>query len=218
MKTNASYSHESVIHYQDIISTNSFSIQTIDVNQLKQVEYYAREQIQGQEKVIKNSLSKYQMKIPIVVNRRANGELVIVDGVGRWKVWKELGNTEIEVLVLEETEEKEKELHVYLNRQASQFDMELLLTALEDLNPEDFGLECIDEEEFDDKDFHDKSTKNWKENNGKTIRRMRFNFKGSDYFQIKEDFQKIKSELGLTHDSEMFQWFIEKYNEDNKSK
>ena len=58
----------------------------------------------------------------------------IVGGHQRLKVLKELGYTEIEVVEIEETEEREKALNIALNKIEGEWDMAALKDLLQDLD------------------------------------------------------------------------------------
>ena len=80
---------------------------------------------------IKRSIEEFGYVEPIIYNVATN---TIVGGHQRLKVLKELGYTEIEVVEIEETEEREKALNIALNKIEGEWDMAALKDLLQDLD------------------------------------------------------------------------------------
>jgi len=80
---------------------------------------------------IKRSIEEFGYVEPIIYNVATN---TIVGGHQRLKVLKELGYTEIDVVEIEETEEREKALNIALNKIEGEWDMAALKDLLQDLD------------------------------------------------------------------------------------
>lgn len=74
----------------------------------------------------------------MIVNERTG---IVVGGHQRLKVLKDLGYTEIEVSVVDLTDEQEKALNVALNKISGEWDFPLLKDLLEELDTGDFDVE-----------------------------------------------------------------------------
>lgn len=77
-------------------------------------------------KQTKDSLKKYGMVDPVIVNTFPSRKDRIVGGNHRVQLWKELGNSTIPTIEVYLDEAEEKELVVRLNKNKGSFDMELL--------------------------------------------------------------------------------------------
>lgn len=93
---------------------------------------------------IKRSIEEFGYVEPIIYNVTTN---TIVGGHQRLKVLRELGYTEIDVVEIEETEEREKALNIALNKIEGEWDMAALKDLLQEL---DNGEMDMDLTGFDD--------------------------------------------------------------------
>jgi len=190
------------------------------IDSLQKVEYYSRIPFEGKLKYLKKSLINHEFIVPIVVNRRLDNSLVIIDGYQRSQLWLELGNEFVPTILLRESEAKEKELHISLNQQAFDFDIGSMLEFFEQDCLSDYGL-GTDMEDYDDETYHDKREKRsyhvQKEKQDKGIKRMRIAFFETDYEKAKHTFSEIRKQHNLENDAQAINWLIEKYDGQNKS-
>ena len=86
---------------------------------------------------IRHSIETYGYVDPIIVNQNGN----IIGGHQRFKVMKDLGAKEVQVVVLDLDEQREKGLNLILNRAVGRWDDEKLKDLLLELDASDFALE-----------------------------------------------------------------------------
>jgi len=108
------------------------------ISELTPAPYNPRESTEKQESQLKQSLKKFGVVEPIIYNKQTG---YIVGGHFRVRELQKLGYTEIECVIVDLSEEDEKELNIRLNANTGQWDWDALANnfELEDLN--DWGLE-----------------------------------------------------------------------------
>lgn len=106
---------------------NQHKIQYIDINQLKPSAYNPRTSSEKQEKDLEESLNRFGLVDPFIVNSAPKRQNVIIGGHFRWRVAKKLGYKEVPVVYIDIPDlEKEKELNIRLNKNTGEFDWSLL--------------------------------------------------------------------------------------------
>ena len=108
------------------------------ISELTPAPYNPRESTEKQESQLKQSLKKFGVVEPIIYNKQTG---YIVGGHFRVRELQKLGYTEIECVIVDLSEEDEKELNIRLNANTGQWDWDELANnfELDDLN--DWGLE-----------------------------------------------------------------------------
>lgn len=101
-------------------------IKTRKIADLIRAEYNPRELTKDQHDKLKDSLKRFGLVDPIIVNTHPERKDILVGGHQRMKVWEELGNETIPTVEVNLTLDKEKELNVRLNKNTGQFDMDML--------------------------------------------------------------------------------------------
>src|SRR5699024_12019864 len=98
---------------------------------------------------IKRSLEEFGYVDPVIWNKTTGR---VVGGHQRLKVLTSMGRTEVECVVVELNEEKEKALNVALNKISGDWDKEKLAVIITDLDVADFdvSLTGFDTAEIDD--------------------------------------------------------------------
>lgn len=127
-------------------------IEKIKVEQLIPAEYNPRKNLQpgdSEYEKIKRSLEEFGYVDPVIWNKTTGR---IVGGHQRLKVLASMGRTEVECVVVELDEEKEKALNVALNKISGDWDKEKLAVLMTDLDAADFdvSLTGFDAAEIDD--------------------------------------------------------------------
>lgn len=89
-------------------------------------EYNPRELTPDQFKQLKDSLTRFGVVDPVIVNTHPERKDIIVGGHQRTKVWEEMGNKEIPTVEVNLTPEKERELNIRLNKNSGQWDEQAL--------------------------------------------------------------------------------------------
>lgn len=127
-------------------------IEKIKVEQLIPAEYNPRKNLQpgdSEYEKIKRSLEEFGYVDPVIWNKTTGR---VVGGHQRLKVLASMGRTEVECVVVELDEEKEKALNVALNKISGDWDKEKLAELMTDLDAADFdvSLTGFDAAEIDD--------------------------------------------------------------------
>lgn len=127
-------------------------IEKIEISKLNPAKYNPRKDLKpgdAEYEKLKRSMEEFGYVEPIIWNRKTGN---IIGGHQRYKVLKSLGQTEIDCVVLDIDETREKALNVALNKISGEFDIPLLTDLLKDLNAHDFdvSLTGFDAAEIDD--------------------------------------------------------------------
>lgn len=128
------------------------------INKLKPSAYNPRRLTEAQEKHLTESITRFGIVDPIIANKHAGREFIVIGGHMRLMIAKKLGYKEVPIVFLDLEEDKEKELNVRLNANTGEFDYELLKNFGEEfLIDVGFSSETLDQifeiddtpEEFD---------------------------------------------------------------------
>jgi hypothetical protein len=111
------------------------------IDDLIGAEYNPRELTDKQYKDLKDSLKRFGVVDPVIVNKHPERMDIIVGGHQRSKVWKDLGNDTISTVEVELSPEKEKELNIRLNKNTGQFDMDALANYFESNDLIEWGFD-----------------------------------------------------------------------------
>jgi DNA modification methylase len=123
------------------------TIQHINIKELNPAPYNPRKWSDEAIKQLTESIKRFGLVDPIVVNGAAERKNVVIGGHFRLKVAKDLGFTEVPVVYLDIPDEaKEKELNLRLNRNTGEWDIELL---------KNFDIDLLLDVGFDDSDLAD---------------------------------------------------------------
>lgn len=101
------------------------------IKDLISAEYNPRMLTTKQHTELTDSLKRFGLVDPILVNINKERENIIIGGHQRVKVWQQLGNTDIDCVELDLTLDKERELNIRLNKNTGQFDMDMLANHFE---------------------------------------------------------------------------------------
>ena len=126
-------------------------IEKLKVEDLKPAEYNPRKKLKPGDKEfekLKKSIEEFGYVEPIILNRRTN---TVVGGHQRLEVMKFLGYTEVDCVIVDLDEKKEKALNVALNKISGEWDNELLTDLLKELDQDGIvSLTGFETEELDD--------------------------------------------------------------------
>lgn len=122
----------------------------IGIDDVKLAKYNPRKNLEpGMEEFekIKMSIQKFGYVDPIIANKRTGN---IVGGHQRWKVLKQLGYAEIDIIFIDVDSKTEKALNLALNKISGDWDMVKLKDVLMEFEREEvvftgFSLDEIDE-------------------------------------------------------------------------
>lgn len=110
------------------------------IDDLIEAEYNPRVLKDKQYKQLSDSLKRFGVVDPVLVNVHKDRKNIIIGGHQRTKVWKDLGNDTIPCIELNLTPEQEKELNVRLNKNTGEFDFDLLANYFDEVELVDWGF------------------------------------------------------------------------------
>jgi ParB-like chromosome segregation protein Spo0J len=127
-------------------------IQKIPINKINPARYNPRKDLQPGDpeyEKIKRSIMEFDLVEPLVINKKTGN---LVGGHQRLKVLKELGKTEVDVVIVDLSESREKALNVALNKAQGEWDLPKLKDLLQELDTGEFdiGITGFDEDEIED--------------------------------------------------------------------
>jgi DNA modification methylase len=108
------------------------------LSELTPAPYNPRQSTAKQEKHLKASLEKFGVVEPIIFNKQTG---YIVGGHFRVRELKKLGYKEIECVIVDLSEEDEKELNIRLNANTGEWDWDMLANEWDSVELEEWGLE-----------------------------------------------------------------------------
>ena len=127
-------------------NSQNLQVQQVKINELKPSEYNPRKWSDDQLAKLRESLEKFGVVDPLIVNSHPSRQNIVIGGNMRLKVLKDMKYTEVPVVYLNLDEAKERDLNVRLNKTGGEFDLDLLKDFDESLL-EDIGFSS---EELDD--------------------------------------------------------------------
>ena len=138
-------------------------MQIIKTEELKMAAYNPRKELTEKDQEyqkIKNSINEFGYISPIIVNT----DMTVISGHQRLKVLKDMGNTEIECIVVDFDKQKEKMLNVALNKISGEWDYQKLEVLFNELaeGSLDLSITGFDEKEINKiiKDTEETRTEN----------------------------------------------------------
>jgi DNA modification methylase len=96
------------------------------IKDLIRAEYNPRKITQIEEFDLRESLMRFGLVEPIIININKERKDIVIGGHQRLKIWQELGNDEIDCNQIDLTLDKERELNIRLNKNGGSFDDELI--------------------------------------------------------------------------------------------
>tara|TARA_R100001594_G_scaffold90734_1_gene125120 strand:- start:479 stop:1615 length:1137 start_codon:yes stop_codon:yes gene_type:complete len=120
-----------------------------DIESLIFAEYNPRQLTQDQYKHLKDSITRFGLVDPIIVNKNKERKNIIVGGHQRVKVAKDLKIKKVPVLEIDLTYEKERELNVRLNKNTGEWDYDNLANFFDMDELTDWGFSDDDLKLFD---------------------------------------------------------------------
>lgn len=120
-------------------------VQQVPISKLNPAPYNPRKWEVGPTKQLTESIQRFGLVDPILVNDAKERRDIVIGGHFRLKIAKDLGYKEVPVVYLNIPEiEKEKELNLRLNRNTGDWDFEIL---------KDFDMDLLLDVGFDDSDL-----------------------------------------------------------------
>lgn len=129
-----------------------FKIVEVPINELRTSEYNPRRMTEEQEKNLTESIKRFGMIDPLIVNCHEGRKNIIIGGHQRLKIAKKLNYKEVPVLYVDLEEKREKELNLRLNKNTGEWDYNILKEFEIDLLL-DVGFDDLDLSEIWDNDL-----------------------------------------------------------------
>ena len=104
-------------------------------------EYNPRQLSDDQYKHLKDSISRFGLVDPIIINKNKDRKDIIIGGHQRVKVARTMGIDEVPCVEIDLTYDKEKELNVRLNKNTGDWDFDILNEAFEIEQLLDWGFD-----------------------------------------------------------------------------
>lgn len=109
------------------MNTQNIKIEYVDINLIKPSDYNPRTWSEDQKKQLKESIFRFGIVDPLLVNNAKDRENILIGGHFRLEILKELFYPKVPVVYLNIPDlEKEKELNIRLNKNQGEFDLDLL--------------------------------------------------------------------------------------------
>ena len=96
------------------------------IKDLIRAEYNPRKITPVEEFDLRESLMRFGLVEPIIININKERKDIVIGGHQRLKIWEELGNDEIDFNQIDLTLDKERELNIRLNKNGGSFDDDLI--------------------------------------------------------------------------------------------
>ena len=112
----------------------------IDANELTEADYNPRQISANDFEALKDSISKFGMAEPLVVNSHEERKGVVIGGHQRLRACKALGIKTIPCFVISLPLEEEMELNIRLNRNQGEFDFDALANIFDAGDLLDWGM------------------------------------------------------------------------------
>ena len=119
-------------------------IEEVSISSLKASEYNPRKMTEKQEIDLTESIRRFGLVDPIIVNSYKERENIIIGGHARFKIAQKLKFKTVPVVYLSLPQDKEKELNLRLNRNTGAWNYDLLKS---------FNVDLLLETGFDELDF-----------------------------------------------------------------
>ena len=117
-------------------------------------EYNPRQLSDEQYKHLKDSISRFGLIDPIIINKNKDRKGIIIGGHQRVKVAKTIGINEVPCVEIDLTYDKERELNVRLNKNTGSWDFDVLANTFDIDELIDWGFDEKDLQLFDN-DYDD---------------------------------------------------------------
>ena len=113
------------------------------IEQLIFAEYNPRQLTKDQYQGLKDSITRFGLVDPVIVNKHKDRKNIIVGGHQRVKVAKDLGFKDVPCVEVSLTLDKERELNIRLNRNTGEWDWDSLANYFDvsDLDEGEYSIE-----------------------------------------------------------------------------
>ena len=130
-----------------------------EINSLIFAEYNPRQLTKDQYQNLKDSISRFGLVDPIIVNSNKERKNIIVGGHQRVKVAKDMDIEFVPVIEVDLSYDKERELNVRLNKNTGEWDMDVLANMFDMDELIDWGFNEKELNIFSDDEIYSKKIK-----------------------------------------------------------
>ena len=124
-----------------------------DIDSLIFAEYNPRQLTKDQHQHLKDSIQRFGLVDPILVNKHKDRKDIIIGGHQRVRVAKDLDIDKVPCIELSLTYEKERELNIRLNKNSGSWDYDVLANMFEMEELQDWGFDESQLAGFSDIDY-----------------------------------------------------------------
>tara|TARA_R110000803_G_scaffold75455_1_gene139825 strand:+ start:1874 stop:2425 length:552 start_codon:yes stop_codon:yes gene_type:complete len=142
------------------------------IEELIGAEYNPRVISEEELSILQNSIQRFGIVEPILVNINSQRKDIIISGHQRLKACISLGMKNVPTIELDLTLEKEKELNVRMNKSGGQFDKDLLQEHFNYDDLLEYGFQSYEVSEDDDvnlEEFFEENTEEIEEENNTIV-------------------------------------------------
>jgi hypothetical protein len=165
------------------------------IDDLIEAEYNPRELTKEQHKQISDSIKRFGIVDPVIVNTHKDRKNIIVGGHQRTKVAKELGFKEMPCVEVKLDPDQERELNIRLNKNTGQWDWDNLANYFDLSDLVDWGFNEKDMAFFDLDQLSDDFT--LPDGEKEPFQQMTFTLADSQAEFIREQLSKVKKDYDL---------------------
>ena len=115
-------------------------IEKVKISELNPAEYNPRRMTNKQYEDLKNSLEKFGLVDPIIIN----SDNTVVGGHQRLRIMRELGAEYVPTVRVNLSKQDEMELNIRLNKNSGEFDLDVLANNFEVDELKDWGFKDIE--------------------------------------------------------------------------
>ena len=126
---------------------------TKQLKDLKDAEYNPRQLTKDQYKHLKDSIQRFGLVDPIIINKNSKRKNIVIGGHQRLKVSNELGISDIPCVELDLSPKEERELNIRLNKNTGEWDWDILANNFDVEELVDWGFNQSNLAGFSDLDY-----------------------------------------------------------------
>ena len=186
---------ELAFKHQQIKLNKKMKIVKRKISELIRAEYNPRKLTKVQEQDLKDSLTRFGLVDPILVNLNKERENIIIGGHQRVKVWESMGNTEVDCIELNLSLDKERELNIRLNKNTGSWDNDFLQDYFEDEELIEWGFTYSEFEYKDIENINEVPFPDLGDGSDSPIKTMSFTVSVDQSKVIESAIKKAKIEL-----------------------
>ena len=116
------------------------NIKQHNINDLIFAEYNPRQLTKEQYKNLKDSIKRFGLVDPVIINKNKERKNIVIGGHQRLKIAKDLNIEKIPCVELDLTIDQEKELNVRLNKNTGEWDWDALANYFDVESLNDWGF------------------------------------------------------------------------------